>query len=381
MIDLSVIGAIAKKELRQLSREKRMLFVIFFFPLFLLLIFGYAINLDVKHIQLAVLDFDRTSETRSIVNSLASSEYFDLVGYVKNYNEARHYLNIGKAQLVIVFPEDFTKNLYRKQNSKIQFLIDGVNGNTSGVIYNYSNLATGFVLTRWINENVGTNFARKSLLGVNIESRFWYNPELKSSIFLVPGLIGIIIILTSAITVSLSIVKEKERNTIEQILIAPISPLDFVLGKIIPYSVIALINSLLVVVLGNLVFNVPIKGNILLLLLAVVMYIYSSLSIGVFVSIVANNQLLAFLMVVIISVLPSLILSGFIFPIESMPFVIQLITNLTPAKFFLAIIRGLLLKGIGFEYIWQNYLYLLFYGSAFFAIGFVAYRKSFRLDL
>jgi ABC-2 type transport system permease protein len=381
IIKLEIILAIAKKEIRQLKRETRMLFVIFIFPMFLLLIFGYAINLDVKHIKLGVLDFDETKETRSMVRSLISSEYFDLVGYLSNYNEAEEWLNSNKAQLIIVFNKDFTRNLYKFQNSKIQFLIDGVNANTSSIIFNYSNIASHFFLVKWLKENQNIFLTKSNFSIVQLEPRFWYNPNLKSNVFLVPGLIGIIIILTSAITVSLSVVKEKERNTIEQILISPIEPMDFIVGKILPYSVIALINSFLVVILGHIVFNVPIRGNLFLLLLSVVLYIYSSLSIGVFVSVIATNQLLAFLLVVIISVLPSMILSGFIFPIESMPLIIQIITNFTPAKFFLSIIRSVLLKGVPFDTLLTNYIYLLAYGTVFFGFSFVAYRKSFRLDL
>jgi ABC-2 type transport system permease protein len=381
MLDIKVIKAVAKKEIRQLSREKRMLFVVFFFPLFLLIIFGYAINLDVKHIKLAVLDYDKTKETRTIVTSLVSSEYFDLVGYLDDYSAARDALNRSKAQLVVVFPRNFSKQIYRLEGSRLQFLIDGINGNTSSVIFNYSNLVANYYLTQWIRANIFPNLVQMNFAGAQIEPRFWYNPELKSNIFLVPGLIGIIIILTSAITVSLSIVREKERNTIEQILISPISPADFIVGKVFPYLLIALINSSLVIVFGHIIFGVPLRGNLLYLFFAMLLYIYSSVSIGVFVSVVADNQLLAFLMVVIISVLPSMLLSGFIFPIESMPLLIQLITNLTPAKFFLSIIRGLLLKGIGIQFIWMNFLYLFVYGSIFLLLSFAAYRKSFKLEL
>ncbi|MCX7908038.1 MAG: ABC transporter permease [Ignavibacteria bacterium] len=380
MIDFIVIKAITKKEIRQLRREKRMLLIIFIFPLFLLVIFGYAINLDVKHIQLAVLDFDRTRETRTIINSLISSEYFDLVGYINNYKEADKILNTNKAQLVIVFPKGFTKDFFNKNSAKIQFFIDGINGNTSNIIYNYSKLAANFFTFKRLQE-IAHLSSKKPIYTVQLEPRFWYNPELKSNIFLVPGLIGIIIILTSAITVSLSIVKEKERNTIEQILISPISPLEFIVGKSFPYMALAFINSILVVVFGHIIFGVPVKGNLLLLTIALIFYIYSSSSIGIFVSIVANNQLVAFLMVVIISVLPSMLLSGFIFPIESMPFVIQLITNLTPAKFFLSIIRGLLLKDVGLSILLLDYIYLICYGTIFIVLSFVVYKRGLRISL
>ncbi len=374
MLNWRIVLAVAKKEVRHLKRETRMLFVVFAFPLFLLIIFGYAISLDVKHIRLAVLDFEKTKETRSFVNSLTQSEYFDLVAYLNNYSDAKKILQEGKAQLVIVLPRNFTKKLMLGESVKIQFLIDGVNGNTSSVIYNYSNFVANSYSIKFFSEiNKGAE-AQEIGLPFELEPRFWYNPELKSSRFLVPGLIGIIIILTGAITVSLSIVREKERNTIEQILIAPIKPIEFVFGKVMPYLFLAFVNSIMVVILGNLIFGVPLKGNFFLLIIAIILYIYSAVSIGIFVSVVSDNQLVAFLLVAIISVLPSMLLSGFIFPIESMPFLIQLITNLTPAKFFLSIIRNLLLKGTGFFLLWDNYVYLLIYGSLFVLLSVILYR-------
>lgn len=375
MKNLKVINAVSRKEIRQLRREPRMLSVIFLFPLFLLVVFGYAINLDVKHIRVAIFDNDKTKESREFVNSLTHSEYFDLVKYVNSYDEAQNCLNTGTAQLVIVFPYDFIKRIYRGDEVPLQFLLDGVNGNTSSIIFNYSNAVANLYSIKLLKEKLGREIYLNKTQAFTLEPRFWYNPELKSSRFLVPGLIGIIIVLTAAITVSLSVVREKERNTIEQVYVSPIGSVNFIIGKILPYILFAYINSMLVLLLGNLVFDVPIRGNILFLLFAIGLYIYSALSIGIFVSVVADTQLLAFLLVVVISVLPSMLLSGFIFPIESMPFVIQLITNVTPAKFFLSIIRGILLKGIGFDYLWQNYLYLFLYGTFFFTLAGIAYKK------
>jgi|YNPMSStandDraft_1061717.scaffolds.fasta_scaffold18926_3 ABC-2 type transport system permease protein len=379
MLNWKIIKAVAKKELRHLKRETRMLFVVFVFPLFLLVVFGYAINLDVKHIRLAVLDFEKSKETREFVNSLINSEYFDFVGYLDNNVELRKYLDEGKAQMCIVFPKDFSRKLIRGEKAPIQILIDGVNGNTSSIVYNYSNLVANIYSLKFLKDFYGASSSRLNLTSFELEPRFWYNPELKSSRFLVPGLIGIIIILTGAITVSLSIVREKERNTIEQINLAPIRTVEFLIGKILPYLALAFVNSILVVLLGNFIFEVPLKGNFLLLILAILLYIYAAVSIGIFSSVVSDSQLDAFLLVVVISVLPSMLLSGFIFPIESMPLVIQLITNLTPAKFFLTIIRNLLLKGTGFFSLWQNYLYLLIYGSVFLLMSVVLYKKNFRI--
>ncbi len=364
---IDLIFAVAKKETRQLRRDKRLLLVIFFFPLFLLIIFGYAINLDVKHIRLAVYDQEKSKTTRQLVQSLVSSDYFDLVADLSSYAEVKKYLDKNEVQLVVVIPPTFSNDFYKERGAKLQFLIDGVNGNTANIVYNYSQAFTSRYLQKFAQKVriETTNIQFQNLIPFELEPRFWFNPDLKSSRFLVPGLIGIIIILTSAISVALSVVREKERNSIEQIYVSPISLHYFIIGKIIPYIVIAFANSLFIIILGNLIFDVSIQGSIFFLLVAILLYIYSSVSIGIFVSTVATTQLLAFLMAVIFSVLPSLLFSGFIFPIESMPIAIQILTNITPAKFFLSIIRGILLRGVGFEYMWSQYIYLICYGTIF----------------
>ncbi len=363
--------AMLKKEFRQLRRDRRMVFVLFFFPLFLLFVFGYAINLDVRHIKLGVLDFEKSSLTRKIVASISSTEYFDLVSMYGSYIDAQSALDHGDVQMVIVFPRDFSKQVVRKEEPKVQILIDGVNGNTASIIYNYAQVLVANFFSNPDIKRFTTSPQFPSLMTFRIEPLFWFNPSLKSSLFLVPGLIGIIIILSAAISVSLSIVKEKENNTIEQIYVSPISIPTFLFGKILPFSAIAFINSLLVLFLGFILFEVPIRGNLLELVLAIILYIFSALSIGIFVSAVAETQLFAFLFVVVISVLPSMLLSGFIFPIESMPPFIQLLTNITPAKFFLSIIRGILLRGNGIKYFWDDLLYLFVYGSIFILLAFV----------
>src|SRR3989339_688112 len=312
---LNRIFAIAKKELKQLSRDTRMLFIIFFFPVVLLIIFGYAINFDVKHIKIAVYDQDKSDYTREYVNGLISSEYFDLVTYVQDNSEIKRLLDEKIVQAVVVFP-------------------------------------------------------------IDLQPRFWYNPELKSTKFLIPGLMGMILIVTAVISISLSIVREKERGTIEQINVSPLSSLEFILGKTIPYIVISLINATIVLLAGYILFGIVIKGNILLLLLGTFAFLFAALSLGVFISTISDSQQVAFQAANVTSLLPSLILSGFIFPIESMPVAIQVLTNITPAKFYIVILRAILLRGAGISAFWDQLIYLGIFGLVFIALATLVDKKS-----
>lgn len=369
------IYAIAKKEFRQLRRDKRMLFVVFFYPVVLLAIFGYAINFDVKHIKIAVYDQDKSNYTREYLNGLISSEYFDLITYIDNDADIKKLLDEKIVQLVIVFPNDLSKKLNSKQEAKVQYLIDGVDGNTANVIVNYVTAATlnySLKLTKEYLSVTGKQF----YVPINLEPRFWFNPELESTKFLIPGLMGMILIITAVVSVSLSIVREKERGTIEQINVSPLSSLELIIGKTIPYIVISLMNAAIVLLAGYILFGIVIKGSIFLLLLSTLMFIFSALGLGIFISSVADSQQVAFQAATVTSMVPSLVLSDFIFPIESMPTIVQWITNLTPAKFFIATLRAILLRGVGISVFWDQLVYMLIFGIIFISLATLVNKKA-----
>ncbi len=312
------IYAIIKKEFKQLKRDTRMLFIVFFFPVVLLAIFGYAINFDVKHIKIAVYDQDKSEYTSEYINGLISSEYFELVTYIDSDAEIKKLLDEKIVQAVIVFPNDLSKKLNNKEEVKVQYLVDGVEGNTANVIVNYVNAATinySLKLTKEYLAATGKQF----YVPINLEPRFWFNPELESTKFLIPGLMGMILIITAVVSVSLSIVREKERGTIEQINVSPLSSFELIIGKTTPHIVISLINAAIVLLAGYILFGVAIKGSIFLLLLSTFIFLFAALGLGIFISSVADSQQVAFQAANIAALLPSLILSGFIFPIESMP--------------------------------------------------------------
>jgi len=369
------ILAVSRKEIRQLKRDIRMLFVLFAFPVSLLAVFGYAINFDVRHIKLAVYDLDKSDLSRDYQNRLFSSEYFDPAGYLNSAGEIKEVLDHRKAQCVLVVPEDFSEKLLRGEESKLQILIDGVNGNTASIIVNYMNIAA----VSYSSEFRKLTAAEKGLPLYNViefEPLFWFNPTLNSTFFLLPGLVAMILIITAVVSIALSVVREKEKGTMEQIYVSPVSSIELLIGKILPYTVIALFVAALVLFAGFILFDVSIKGNYLLLFFTTLIFLFASLSLGIFVSSISESQQVAFQIAALISLLPSVILSGFIFPIESMPTVIQWLTNVTPTKFYIVILRGIMLKGVGLEAFWEQIIYLLIFAFFFLGIASVKNKKS-----
>ncbi len=368
------IKAIAKKEIRQLKRDKRMLYVLFVFPILLLVIFGYAINFDVHHIKMIVLDHDKSSDSRAFIHTLTSSEYFDLEGYISNEGEIRNILDTKEAQCVIVIPKDLSEKIYSNEEAKIQILIDGVDGNTASIISNYMRIATAAYSQKISGKYLAT-LGKSAFIPIDLKPVFWFNPELSSTKFLVPGLIAMILIITAVVSISLSIVKEKERGTIEQINVSPLSSFELLIGKTIPYTIISLMIAAFILFAGYILFGTTIRGNYLLLFFTTLLFLFAALNLGIFVSSIANSQQVAFQIATLISLLPSVILSGFIFPIEAMPSFIQILTNITPAKFFLVILRGILLKGVGIAALWDQMLFLFIFALFFLALSTVINKK------
>ncbi len=369
------ILAITKKEFKQLKRDKRMLFIVFFFPVVLLAIFGYAINFDVKHIKIAVYDQDKSEYTREYINGLISSEYFELVTYIDSDAEIKKLLDEKIVQAVVVFPNDLSKKLNDKEDVKVQYLVDGVEGNTANVIVNYVNAATINYSLKLTKEYLAVT-GKQSYIPINLEPRFWFNPELESTKFLIPGLMGMILIITAVVSVSLSIVREKERGTIEQINVSPLSSFELIIGKTAPHIVISFLNAAIVLLAGYVLFGVVIKGSILLLLLSTFIFLFAALGLGIFISSVADSQQVAFQAANITALLPSLILSGFIFPIESMPTIIQWVTNITPAKFYVVTLRAILLRGVGLSAFWEQLIYMMIFGIIFIVLATVVDKKA-----
>jgi ABC-2 type transport system permease protein len=331
--------AVGRKEMRQIARDRRTLLILVFIPAFFLLLYGYALNFDIRHIPLAVEDRDGTPQSRQIVSAFVNSGYFDHVASVFSPAEAERLLDLNRARAVLVIPEGFGRDLQARVSTPLQVIINGENANTATTILGYASN-----IVRAMNLELAPASFRLSP-GIVAEPRIWYNPELKSSLFLVPGLIAYIAMITAVASTALSIVREKETGTIEQVRMAPIPTLSFIVGKTLPYFAISLVSAGLIILASMALFGLPMRGNWAALFVALSLFLTGALATGLLISTVAESQQLAFQMALLISFLPTIMLSGFIFPIRSMPQALQLITSLVPARYFLVALRGIVLKG------------------------------------
>jgi len=366
---------IIKKEFRHIRRDKRVLAVLTLVPAGLLLLNGYALNFDVNHIKTAVVNQDKTARSRDFINSFVNSGYFDYTKDLATSQEATHMLDDGHVRMVLVVPSGFSDHLLANEAVSIQILVDGMDANSATTIVGFAQVVT----LQYSQKIVLTNLAkigRANYIPINVEGRIWYNPELKSAKFLVPGLIAFILAITAVIATSLSIVREKERNTIEQINVSPVHSFDFIIGKLIPYALISLVAAALVLLAAYVLFGVVIKGSVLLLFGATLLFIVAALSIGLLVSTISDSQQVAFQIAAVVSILPTILLSGFVFPIRSMPWWLQILSNVTPAKFYLVILRSILLKGVGLAAFWEQIVYLLLFATVLLTISTLRFKRT-----
>jgi len=354
--------AIAKKEFKHLIRDKRLFGILIFFPVFLLAFFGYAVDFDVKNIDLAVLDLDNSALSRKFINETTSSEYFRAPLYINNSSEIKSLLDTRTVQVVITIPENFDFELQQGNSTTIQYLVDGVNANSAIVISNYLEAAIASFNGKFRDEKLKMGGITLKP-PVTLSPKFLYNPELRSTLFFIPGLISMILVITAVVSVSLSLVRETERNTIEQIRVSPVSTMSLLIGKILPYLGVAYLNAAMILVVGYFLFGVETMGSYFDLLYTTLVFLFACTSLGYLVSVISSNTQIAFTLGTFISLLPSLILSGFIFQIESMPKFIQVMTNITPTKFFNNILRAIILRGTGIETFYNDIISLLIFIS------------------
>lgn len=330
--------AVSRKELRQIVRDRRTLLILAFVPAFFLLVFGYALNFDVRHVALAVEDLDGTSDSRALVSAFVQSGYFDFVAAVHDPADGTRLLERNDARAILVIPRGFARTIATGGTAPVQVIVNGDNANTATAVIGY---ATSILQTA----GAGYGTAALSPAPVRMEVRVWYNPELRSALFLIPGLIAYLTMLMSVTATALSIVREKESGTIEQVRMAPVGTLPFVLGKTLPYFCISLCSAALVFVASQALFGLPMRGDWLTLTAALSIYLLGALATGLLVSTIAATQQVAFQIALLVALLPTLMLSGFIFPIASMPVVLQAITHVVPARYFLIALKSIVLKG------------------------------------
>lgn len=375
------------KELIQLFRNPRMRFVLFVPPLLQLVTYGYAFNLDIRCVATAVADFDRTPETREIVRRFERSGYFCLRGHVARAADLGPLLDAGRVKLALQFDPGFTRDLRRGQPAALQILVDGTESNTAMIAAGYA----GRILARYNLElqravvSVPTTRSgvptaevlRDRSPSIDLRARAWYNPDLKSRNFFIPGVIGLITMLVSLQLTSMSIVREREVGTMEQLLVTPLRPIELILGKTIPAALISLVDVALVTAAAVFWFRVPIRGSLVLLFAASALFLLSTVGIGLLISTVSRTQQQA-MMAMSFFFMPAMLISGYLFPIANMPPVIQHLSLLNPLRHFLVIVRGIFLKGIGIEILWPHLLGLLGLGIALLTLSALRFRT--RLD-
>jgi ABC-2 type transport system permease protein len=338
---------VAKKEFIQLRRDPKFLRMILMPPLVQLIVFGYVATLDVKKIPLAVCDQCRSLESREIVEKFTANDYYVLKGYISSVSQCDDLLDRDVVDAVLVIPPDFARDLKRGRTAHIQMLVNGVNSNKASIASNYASTIILSYSQKILLDKIGRMGASGYSELVSSRDRVWFNPELKSVNYMVPGIIAMILMIMLVPMTSMNIVKEKETGTIEQLNITPLTPLELIIGKIIPFVIIGFVDIALVTFLGLILFGIVMKGSLLLLYFLSVFFIVGALMLGIFISTISDNMTQAF-MGSFFFIFPNMLLSGFIFPISSMPEVLQWLTYLIPMRYFLVIIRSIFLKGSGF---------------------------------
>lgn len=370
-MNLIRLWAMARKEVIQLRRDTRSLILAFVLPLMLLVLFGYAISFDVADVRTAVLDEDRSAASRELIDAFRASGYFSFRADLTRPGEIGPLLDRGDAQLVLVIPPDFSRHLGAGRPAELQAIVDGSDANTATIVLAYTRaIAQAYSLR--------VQFKGESRPPpVTLESRVWFNEELTSRNMIVPGLVAVIMMIVAAMLTSLTIAREWERGTMEQLAATPVSRAEVVLGKLLPYLAIGLIDVAVSTALGVFLFGVPFRGSVLLLLGASTAFLFGGLGLGIYLSAVTRSQLLATQVAMVVTFLPAFLLSGFLYAIQNMPIPLQGATLLVPARYFVVVTRGLFLKGVGVEALFIQGLLMM----AFAVIGVVLAIRAFHKEL
>lgn len=381
------IREIIRKEFRQVLRDPRMRGVLLGPPLIQLLIFGYAVNLDVENSRIAWLDLDNTPASRELREAFNGSRHFRITAYPSDERAAGDLLDEGRVQAVIHVLPGFARDIERGETAAVQVLVDGTNSNTASIVSSYAaqvvaQFGNRVLAAQQRSRLVGQTAAaggpvNPDLPMVNARSRVWFNPDLLSRDYFVPGVVVNIIALVTLILTAMAIVREKEIGTMEQIMVTPIRPIELILGKTLPFALIGLLDVVLITAAALLVFQIPFRGSALLLLCGSILFLLSTLGIGLFISTVSHTQQQS-MMASFFFFLPALMLSGFSFPIRNMPLPVQYLTYLNPVRYFLEIVRGIFLKGTGVSVLWPQMVALLVFGVAILVISALRFHK--RLD-
>lgn len=345
--------------------------ILFGMPVVQVLLFGFAISNEIKNAPIAILDHSNDYVTQQITNKLLSSGYFVRSDNVSNESQIHSIFRKGRVKEIVIFENNFARNLEKEKVAHIQLIADASDPNTANLIVNYTNAI--------INSYQQEYFAGKALpVEITTETQMLYNPGLKSVFMFVPGIITILLMLISAMMTSISIAREKELGTMEVLLVSPLRPMQIVAGKVLPYVILSFINAITILLMSYFIFGMPVKGSLVLLLAESILFIVMALSLGIFLSTVSNSQQMAMMLSMFALMLPTILLSGFIFPIENMPLPLQMLSNIMPPRWFIIILKAIMLKGLGIQYVWKETLILV--GMTLFFIGLSIRKFKIRLE-
>jgi len=370
------IRAIALKEFIQIKRDPRSLTLALAIPVFLLLIFGYGLSLDIDHVRTVIWNQDASSEfTRNFLLNFKNSKYFEIVAYTDNYRDIEHMINSGKVMLALIVPKDFSHYLESGKTAPLQLLVDGSDANTATIAMGYVRT----VVSKFNIELLTSAFAQRGLApakAIDARSRVWFNMGLTSTWFITPGVIAMIIMIIAALLTSICIAREWERGTMEQLISTPVKAPELVIGKFIPYFAIGFFDLMVGVLMARFLFGVPFRGNYFLLIILSTFFLTGALSQGILISVVARTQLMASQLASLTTLIPTMLLSGFIYPIFNMPKFIQGFTYLIPARYYIVILRELFLKGGTIDVMWDEAVFLLLFAAVMLSLAVRRFKKK-----
>ncbi len=373
---MKAILSIVRKEFLQLRRDPRLFPVLFISPILQLLLLGYAANLDVRDIPSVVCDLDRTAASRDFLDGFVNSGYFSVRARVGRMEDIDRFLDDGEAAMAFVVPRGFGDKLAGGKPASAMIIADGAESQSATIGVNYATIIAGRYTQRVFLEKL----ARVAATGakpvqVGAEVRVWYNPELRSRNFMVPGVLGLILMIMTISLASVGIVREKESGTMEQIIVTPIRPYQLIVGKLLPFVLIGLFEAVFVVAVARWWFVVPVRGSLLLLFAMCLVFMLSTLGFGLFISTISRTQQQAMFTTIFI-IMPMMLLGGFVFPIENMPPFFQAVSHVVPTRYFFVIIRGIMLRGAGWPELWDQAVSLLLLGAVLFALSILRFRKK-----
>lgn len=369
------VWAVSRKELIHIIRDPRSLIMGIAIPILLLFLFGFALTLDVDNVPMVIWDQSRTPASRDLVSRFLGSSYFSLAAHVDSYQQVERALDRGDALLGLVIPAEFAGRLEAGRNAKIQALADGSDSNTASIALGYAEAVAQSFSTDLLLERAARTGLKRNNIPLDVRSRVWFNADLESRNYIIPGLIAVIMMVIAALLTSLTVAREWETGTMEQLISTPLKGRELIIGKLLPYFAIGMLDVFLSVGLGEFIFRVPLRGNVALLFTMAAVFLAGALSLGMLISILAKGQLLASQLAMVLTFLPAFLLSGFVYDIRNMPAVVQAITHVVPARYFVTLLKGIYLKGVGLEILLLEAGLLVAFGFVVLTVAILKFKK------